>query len=370
MEEFALCIEYILLNRDRLTVPGLGTFVVKQLGAKYDMKEELFLPPIRIVQYDEQIAKGEETFFSTAIRQIYNISAQEAQSKLDVWIADFYQTFEDTGNVDLGCIGTFTGNGDGHLLFTSSESGIATPAFYALDTFHIKRLTPVESKKKAEKVISNTDNTLVIRLPHRIMRYVAAVSAAVLVLFGLSAPVDEGMTTRPAQQQSTVLSPTKISEAVTPISKDNAKEMEMMELEAPKEEAKAEEITAETTESVEDTNEQIQETPAQAPATDVIGGSDAPTHIILTEKAAPIQEEPKDLYYIVLASNVSNKNAENYVEVLKQRGFSSARVLKGKFNRVVVGEYATAEEARIAANDIKQKDKEYQGAWVFKHTDE
>lgn len=363
MEEFALCIEYILLNRDRLTVPGLGTFVVKQLGAKYDMEEELFLPPIRIVQYDEQIAKGEETFFSTAIRQIYNISAQEAQSKLDVWIADFYQTFDDTGNVDLGCIGTFTGSGDGHLLFTSSESGIATPAFYALDTFHIKRLTPVESKKKAEKVISNTDNTLVIRLPHRIMRYVAAVSAAVLVLFGLSTPVDEGMHTQPVRQQSTVLSPTRLTEIATPVTKEEVKETVVTEQEDPIEEEETNEETAPTV-------EEIQETPAQAAPTEIIGEADAPTEIVITDEPAPAEEEVKECYYIVLASNVSNKNAENYVDVLKQRGFSSARVLKGKFNRVVVGEYATAEEARIAATDIKQKDKEYQGAWVYKHGNE
>ena len=67
-----------------------------------------------------------------------------------------------------------------------------------------------------------------------------------------------------------------------------------------------------------------------------------------------------------MASNVSNKNAENYVKVLKKRGFESARVLKGKFNRVVVGEYTDIEEARTAINDIKQKDKEYQGAWIYK----
>lgn len=362
MEEFALCIEYILLNRDRLTVPGLGTFVVKQLGAKYDLKEELFLPPIRIVQYSEQTARGEETFFTSAIRQIYNISALEAQSKLDVWIADFFQSIEDSGSVDLGCIGTFTGNADGHLLFTSSESGIASPTFYALDTFHIKRLTPCEGKKKTEKVITNTGNTLVIRLPHRIMRYVAAVSAAVLVMFGLSAPVDESVNTRPAQQQSTVLSPAKISDAVASFSKENAKETKMAEQKAPKEGTETDEATAEA-------NETISEAPAQTVAEDVVDETDAPTEITVTDNAAPTEEPVKECYYIVMASNVSNKNAENYVEVLKQRGFDSARVLKGKFNRVVVGEYSTAEKAYAAANAIKQKDKEYRNAWIYKQGD-
>lgn len=355
MEEFALCIEYILLNRDRLTVPGLGTFVVKQLEAKYDMKEELFLPPIRIIQYNEQLAKGEEAFFSSAIQQIYNIDIHDAQSKLDVWIADFYQSMEDSGNVDLGCIGTFTGNGPGHLQFTPSESGIASPAFYALDTFHIKRLTPVESKKKTEKVISNTDNTLVIRLPHRIMRYVAAVSAAALILFGLSTPVDESVRTQPTQQQSTVLAPTHITEVIAPAAKGNAEE-------TPQEKVETNNVATEA-------DEQVQETPAQTAAEEIIGRADAPTNIMLSSEAASAKEEMETCYYIVLASNVSNKNAENYVEVLKKRGFDSARVLKGKFNRVVVGEYATAEEARIAVNDIKQKDKEYQSAWIYKNND-
>lgn len=354
MEEFALCIEYILLNRDRLTVPGLGSFIVKQLEAKYDMKEELFLPPIRIVQYDEQLAKGEEAFFTSAIQQIYNISVQEAQSKLDVWIADFYQSVEDTGSVDLGAIGTFTGNDSGHLHFAPSESGIASPTFYALDTFHIKRLSPVESKKKAEKVISNTDNTLVIRLPHRIMRYVAAMSAAALILFGLSAPVDDAKI-QPTQQHSTVLVPTQLNEVATQMTQGNRQETS-------KEEIKTNEETVEI-------NKEDQETPAQTEADNRIGGSDASTAISVTDAVVPAEIVPETCYYIVLASNVSNKNAENYVEVLKKRGFNSARVLKGKFNRVVVGEYTTAEEARIAVNDIKQKDKEYQGAWIYKQED-
>ena len=185
-------------------------------------------------------------------------------------------------------------------------------------------------------------------------------SVAVLVLFGLSAPVDEGVSTRPAQQQSTMLSPAKISEAVAPFSKENAKEMEPAEQEAPKEEIGTGETTAEV-------DETIQEAPAQTVTKEVIGGADAPTEIVVTNNAAPVEEQVKECYYIVLASNVSNKNAGNYVEVLKKRGFDSARVLKGKFNRVVVGEYATAEEARIAVNDIKQRDKEYQGAWIYKH---
>ncbi len=202
MEEFALCIEHILLNRDQLLVPGLGSFVVQQLGARYDSREETFLPPMRFVRYDDMLQKHEDAVLLQALQRIYNIDLPAAQAKLDMWLTDFFQTLEDCGSVDLGCIGTFSQNEDGRLLFASSESGIVSPAFYALDTFHLKELDPqVQTEDTPHKVISNTERDIVIRLPHRIMKYVAAASVAVVMTLGLSIPVHNASRTQLSAQK-------------------------------------------------------------------------------------------------------------------------------------------------------------------------
>ncbi len=377
MEELALCLEYILLNRDRIFVPGLGSFVVKQLEAHYDSKEETFLPPMRIVQYEGLTQKSEDAFLLLSLQKIFNIDQQTAQAKMDMWLADFYRAMEDCGSVDIGCIGTFTQGENGTLLFSSSESGIVSPSFYALDIFHVKELkAQPKSEETSNKVISNTDHAIVIRLPHRIMKYVAAASVAFIMVLGLSIPVQNSTRTQISSQlQSSLFVPGNLSAFVQTPSKATVAENAPATTEtaptvkAGKKETvtgKAETVQASSQETVANTSGTVVANAKQEP------GQEAPKTEAKpqgkTEQHAEPAKELVDNYCIVLASAISDKNAANYVEVLKQRGFVSARVLQGgKFNRVVVGRYATEGEARVAVSSIQKKDKEYSGAWIFKN---
>ena len=75
---------------------------------------------------------------------------------------------------------------------------------------------------------------------------------------------------------------------------------------------------------------------------------------------------PKTEYCIVMACAIPLKSAQHYVEVLSERGFLSARVVEhGKMVRVVVGHYSSEEAANEGAREIRQRDSEYQGAWVM-----
>ncbi len=301
-------------------VPGLGTFVVEQLDARYDTKEEIFLPPICIVHYSEQMLNDENANIIAALQKIYDIDLQSAHSKLDMWVTDFFQTLEDAGSVDLGCIGTFISNGNGQLHFTPSDSGITSPRFYALDTFHIKKIKEEETTgKKKEKVITASGHEIVIRLPQRLIKYIAAASVILLIALGFSEPVHNTSNTFNAQQQQTAMF------TLGNFAMDAFQESDNS--------SKAEHVAG---------TKQPEEEPEQA---------------------------LEDNYCIVLASAVSDKNAANYVELLKQRGFASARILKGNMNRVVVGHYATEEEARTAATEIHNKGKEYANAWIYKHAE-
>ena len=85
-----------------------------------------------------------------------------------------------------------------------------------------------------------------------------------------------------------------------------------------------------------------------------------------TTKPEPIE---KGGYCIVLASQVSKRNAEIFIEKLKKKGLDSVELYTKNrvqtIRRVVCGNYQTQEEAYKALRKI-HKNEELKDAWVYK----
>ena len=78
------------------------------------------------------------------------------------------------------------------------------------------------------------------------------------------------------------------------------------------------------------------------------------------------ENTPEGKFCIVLASNVSRKNADRYVETLHQRGFAQARVYNnGKMNRVIIDGFQTEEEATKKNIELHHTSSEYASTWVL-----
>ncbi len=80
------------------------------------------------------------------------------------------------------------------------------------------------------------------------------------------------------------------------------------------------------------------------------------------------KNELEGRFCIVLASAISQQNAEKYVKALKGEGFDSARILEGKMIRVAIGNYQTGKEAYSAVRELQQKGGDFQYAWVYENT--
>ena len=77
------------------------------------------------------------------------------------------------------------------------------------------------------------------------------------------------------------------------------------------------------------------------------------------------QAKPATYYTLVLASQVSKVNAEEYVGKLQKAGFQQASVYtKGKSNRVIYNQYKTEAEAYSALNKLHEH-AEFKEAWVY-----
>jgi len=79
------------------------------------------------------------------------------------------------------------------------------------------------------------------------------------------------------------------------------------------------------------------------------------------------QEEivPTDTYTIILASYVSEKNANSFIEDLKSEGFDEAQFVDGKVSRIMYGSYTTEKDALNRLNELKSRNAAFSEGWIM-----
>ncbi|MCQ2195987.1 MAG: SPOR domain-containing protein [Bacteroidaceae bacterium] len=78
-----------------------------------------------------------------------------------------------------------------------------------------------------------------------------------------------------------------------------------------------------------------------------------------------IATSSKGSYFIVLASSISKTNALNYIDNLGKKGVKASLFEKGSMRRVVVGGFATKDDARTHLKDMRKTHSDFASAWVI-----
>ena len=79
MKELVKHIEILLLDHDCVVVPQIGGFVTCNAPAKYVEEENLFLPPIRTVGFNERL-KADDGLLVRSYVEAYDCSDTEARA--------------------------------------------------------------------------------------------------------------------------------------------------------------------------------------------------------------------------------------------------------------------------------------------------
>ncbi len=335
MDELALCLEYILMNHDRVGIDGLGTFEAKAKEAVYESDEETMLPPRRMVVFHSGETQQADDIIPF-IERIYDIPSEEAQKKLGDWVDELRGSLEVDGSVRLPGVGTFTEE-EGTLSLEPTQAGITCPDFYALDTLPLPQIE--ERKGDSTPVLRSDDRRVTISLSKGALAYAAVACVAVVLFFAFGTTVVNTGTHSEQSDASSLLMPNWLN--LFHPSQDEAEPVNV-----DKTEAKA--VTHPN--QPEPSPKQTQASPSE------------------TQTPTPTQAEEtteESRFCIVVASAVPQKNAEDYVKTLKERGISSARVMEGTVRRVAVGRYDTEEEARQAVRRMHDASEEFAYAWVY-----
>ena len=355
-------IEILLLSNDCVIVPDFGGFMAHHVDAHYDEDEGLFLPPQRTLGFNPQL-KINDSLLAQSYVEAYDISYPEAVLRIEDEVNELKMHLQTKGFYELSSIGTLEFNENGNYVFTPCEAGILTPDLYGLCSFEMTPLkisaSPVpetveeeEEEKEATQIFNmnplerdvetteaeaeveaeDEEEEDVVRIKFSWIRNAVAVAAILLAVFFAAMPTGK------TEMMTRTISNINSNLFFGMMSKDtNTSKIEISKADIQKPTNKA------------DTISKLEKIKTEQ-----------------TVKAEPVKKG----YCIVLASQVSKRNAEMFIERLKAKGLDSAEIyVKQKaqsIRRVVCGNFQTQEEAYNELRKI-HKDEELKDAWVYKY---
>lgn len=322
-------IEILLLSNDCVIVPGLGGFMAHHVDARFDEADGTFLPPLRTLGFNPRLTMNDSLLVQSYI-EAFDISYPEALRRIEAEVEELRQHLESEDCYELNGLGTLRLNNDGNLEFEPCEAGILTPDFYGLSTFELMPLATEEPKAtdSNEETLDETvlteepaDSAITIKMSW--LRNAVAVAAAVLAFFMISTPISNNNATLDVQQSAFFKLPqhhaSQDDDALNPSTS-------------------ATDSTTCQEESIKASEDIVEETIA------------TPT------------------YTIVMASQVTQRNAEIFIAQLNKADYTKARLQtssKTNMLRVVYGSYSSQEEAIDTLRSLRKQSKQFSDAWVL-----
>ncbi len=369
MIELEKHIETLLLHNDCVIVPGLGGFMAHHVEARYVGEDGLFLPPLRTLGFNSQLKLNDSLLIQSYI-EAYDISYPEAFRRVEEEVAELKQHLVRFGSHVFNDVGTLYLNAEGVYTFEPCEAGILTPDLYALSSFELSRLSSSlspsiklsdnqffgkltdEVKLKQTESVTNDNEKLIdldddekeIKIKVAWIRNAVAVAVAILAFFLITPPISNGN--------------------VGNIRVSDMGSSYLVKLFDGGNETDTHEYLATTNEVVNTKLETISANSVANIDTAGIVGSQP----ICDKEKVRIAEASIDSieYCLVLASMITQKNAETYVKILHIKGFPGATVYKNNdIVRVIYGKYSTE---TAAYNDLQKLsgNTDFEQAWVYK----
>lgn len=345
-------IEYLLLNNDIVGVPQFGEFKTTYVSSKWIEDEQLYLPPLRSISFKFDRKTTNDTFLRSLSKN-YHITLDEANIMCTEFAENVFQSLHEQFFVEIGSIGTLViEDEESAPVFVPNQAGVASPALYGLDSLQIQELSVelLESQSISQSVepvkltsLKADEHTITIKINRHFFNYVAAVAASILLFFTFATPTVNNQMSEQQIADTDFFIPANLNirHVEHTISKDKAIQL---------------------------ISKQQKPTIAKHEATKEIARED-----ILEEKAIGIKEQTAkpntinaDTYAIVLASAISQRNAENYVKELTAKGHKAEIMNNGKMIRVIIPGFKSESDATARIHELRNTERDFKNAWALK----
>ena len=347
MIELGRHIEILLLTNDCVIVPGLGGFMAHHVEARFDSRDNMFLPPYRTLGFNPKLSINDSLLVQSYV-EAYDISYPDALQRIENEVCEIKQHISINGSYILSNIGELSMNCDDNYVFEPCMSGVLTPAFYGLSSFEAipslidKELANETISTINEDIFEQASNTYedvteeidnnVIKIKVAWIRNTVAVAAAIISFFLITTPISNNT-------DNVILS--DISSIITLTSHDKVDNTPKL--------------------NIDNTSLTKKDVIVKKDTVDTL----SKTASIKQEKINKV-EDKEPAFRIILASYITQKNAKEFVNKLHKQGYDKAYIyVKNNVVRVAYGAYPTENDAY---NDLRliHKNKQLSKSWVYK----
>lgn len=355
-------IEILLLDNDCVIVPGLGGFTAHHVEARFDESDDVFLPPLRTLGFNQQLKINDSLLVQSYI-EAYDISYPEALRRIEGEVEELRQRLANDGYYEMADIGVLEMNEDGNIIFTPCEAGILTPELYGLSSFEMQPLMAEESTTSASSTQVQKPNVEPTPITTTVFDQVGQKEETSANDAGQDTDTDEDAEKTICIKVSWLRNAGIAAAAalllffvIFPISHSGLKNVNIGDFNGTSFFSKL------MPKDSQMNNINISEIKASAKDSSRQSVKDS-----VKDSIKGIEPKVKsDTFCIVLASCIPQKNAERYVEQLHKKGFDKAyAMVNNKMVRVIYGNYTSETDAYNDLQKIRSKD-EFEQAWILK----
>ena len=359
-------IEILLLDNDCVIVPGLGGFTAHHVEARFDESDDVFLPPLRTLGFNQQLKINDSLLVQSYI-EAYDISYPEALRRIEGEVEELRQRLANDGYYEMTDIGVLEMNEDGNIIFTPCEAGILTPELYGLSSFEMQPLMAEESTTSASSTQVQKPNVEPTPITTTVFDQVRQKEETSANDAGQDTDNDEDAEKTICIKVSWLRNAGIAAAAavllffvIFPISHSGLKNVNIGDFNGTSFFSKL------MPKDSQMNNINISEIKASAKDSSRQSVKDSVKDIVKDSIKVIEPKVKSDTFCIVLASCIPQKNAERYVEQLHKKGFDKAyAMVNKKMVRVIYGNYTSETDAYNDLQKIRSND-EFEQAWILK----
>ena len=359
-------IEILLLDNDCVIVPGLGGFTAHHVEARFDESDDVFLPPLRTLGFNQQLKINDSLLVQSYI-EAYDISYPEALRRIEGEVEELRQRLANDGYYEMTDIGVLEMNEDGNIIFTPCEAGILTPGLYGLSSFEMQPLMAEESTASASSTQVQKPNVEPMPITTTVFDQVRQKEETSANDAGQDTDNDEDAEKTICIKVSWLRNAGIAAAAavllffvIFPISHSGLKNVNIGDFNGTSFFSKL------MPKDSQMNNINISEIKASAKDSSRQSVKDSVKDIVKDSIKVIEPKVKSDTFCIVLASCIPQKNAERYVEQLHKKGFDKAyAMVNNKMVRVIYGNYTSETDAYNDLQKIRSND-EFEQAWILK----
>ncbi|MBR0533327.1 MAG: hypothetical protein IJK19_01380 [Bacteroidales bacterium] len=150
VEIFAACLKELLLENDTVTIPGLGSFITRQMPASFSDRGRTINPPYRKLSFRAS-EQGDAVLFKERIATLLPAGTDPA-AWLQSFVKEFKEELEKAKRVDLVSLGTMRATAQNDYFFVASDDLDIFPEAMGLEAVTIKSSQLMEEEPQAEDV--------------------------------------------------------------------------------------------------------------------------------------------------------------------------------------------------------------------------